>query len=64
MFGDLPKEESSPLEQGDHPKLDQTKECGPEYIRKYQTMIGSLQWLISLGRFDVFTATMSRSSTE
>jgi hypothetical protein len=61
MFGELPKEESSPLEQGDHPELDQTKECGPEDIRKYQTMIGSLQWLISLGRFDVFTATMSMS---
>jgi hypothetical protein len=59
MFGELPREYSSPLEQNDHPELDQSKECGAEDARKYLHMIGSLQWLISLGRFDIYPATMT-----
>ena len=61
MYGELPKEQKTPLEKGDHPELDDSELCGPNGIRKYQSMIGALQWLVSLGRFDVFTATMSMS---
>jgi hypothetical protein len=32
-----------------------------EGIKKYQIMIGSLQWTVSLGRFDIQTATMTMS---
>jgi hypothetical protein len=32
-----------------------------EGIRKYQSMIGELQWAISLGRFDIQTAVMTMS---
>jgi hypothetical protein len=38
--------------------------AGPEFgegIKRYQTMIGCLQWAVSLGRFDIQTAVMTMS---
>ena len=61
MYGEQPKEYSTPLEKGDHPELDTSELCDAKGITDYMHMTGSLQWLISLGRFDVFTATMSMS---
>jgi Reverse transcriptase (RNA-dependent DNA polymerase) len=61
MFGTKPKEYVSPLEKGDHPEADTTEELDLEGIKKYQTMIGCLQWAVSLGRFDIHTATMTMS---
>jgi len=61
MFGELPKTYVSPLEQNDHPELDQSKPCTPEQITQYQSLIGALQWLISLGKFDIFSAVMTMS---
>ena len=53
MFGANPKGNiSSPLEKGDHPKLDNTHLLDEDGIAKYQSPIGSLQWAISLGQFD------------
>ena len=56
------KERGVPLVGGDHPELDESPLLGPEDIRKYQSLIGALQWLITLGRFDinVHVMTMSR----
>ena len=61
MFGSKPREYTSPLEKGDHPEVDTSDELDEEGIKKYQTMIGCLQWAISLGRFDIQTATMTMS---
>jgi len=61
MFGELPKTYVSPLEQNDPPELDQSKPCTPEQITQYQSLIGALQWLISLGKFDIFCAVMTMS---
>ena len=61
MFGSKPKEYTSPLEKGDHPEIDTSEELDEEGKKKYQTMIGCLQWMISLGRFDIHTATMTMS---
>ena len=61
MFGTQPREYTSPLEKGDHPEVDTSDELDEEGIKKYQTMIGCLQWAISLGRFDIQTATMTMS---
>ena len=61
MFGSKPREYTSPLEKGDHPEIDTSDELDEEGIKKYQTMIGCLQWAISLGRFDIQTATMTMS---
>ena len=62
MYGVKPKQYSSPLESGDHPELDTSEELDPKDAKKYQSMIGSLQWAISLGRFDICTAVMTLSS--
>jgi hypothetical protein len=62
MFGSKPREYTSPFEKGEHPEVDTSEELDEEGIKKYQTMIGCLQWAISLGRFDIQTATMTMSS--
>jgi hypothetical protein len=61
FFQEKPKEYVSPLKKGDHPELDSSDFVDGEGIAQYQTMIGQLQWCISLGRFDIFTSTMSMS---
>jgi Reverse transcriptase (RNA-dependent DNA polymerase) len=61
MFGCQPKEYTLPLEKGDHPEIEQSEELDNDGIKKYQTMIGCVQWAVSLGRFDVQTATMTMS---
>jgi hypothetical protein len=63
MFGTkLGKRPYSPLEEGDHPELDTSSFLCEDDILKYQSLIGQLQWLITLGRFDIQTAVMTMSS--
>ena len=63
MFGEKPKEiYTSPLEKGDHPELDTSDLLDADGIQKYQSMIGAMQWAISISRFDIATAVMSLSS--
>ncbi len=63
MFGTKPKQTyTSPLEKGDHPELDDTCELDIEGVKKYQSLIGALQWAISIGRFDISTAVMTMST--
>ena len=63
MFGEKPKTiYTSPLEKGDHPELDTSDELDMDGIKKYQSLIGALQWVITLGRFDIATAVMTLSS--
>ncbi len=63
MFGEKPRHTvTSPLEKGDHPELDTSEELDVEGIKKYQSLIGAMQWAVSLGRFDVTTAVMTMSS--
>jgi hypothetical protein len=46
---------------GDHPELDTSELCTEEQISQYQSMIGSLQWIVTIGRFDIHTAVMTMS---
>ena len=63
LFGEKPKElYSSPLEKGDHPELNTSDLLDADGIQKYQSMIGAMQWAISIGRFDIATAIMFLSS--
>jgi hypothetical protein len=52
---------TSPLDKGDHPELDTSELCSEEQIYQYQSMIGSLQWIVTIGRFDVHTSVMNMS---
>ena len=63
MFGCKPRMTySSPLEPNDHPELDTTPFLDDNDIQKYQSMLGALQWVVTLGRFDVATAVMTMGS--
>ena len=60
MFGEKPKAlYTSPLEKGDHPELDTSDMLDSDGISKYQSLIGSLQWSVSIGRLDITTAVMT-----
>ena len=61
MFNEPPQKSRLPLEKGDHPELDNLDFCSHEDTKKYQSMIGALQWLVSLGQFAIQTAVMSMS---
>ena len=63
MFGEKPRQKyQSPLEKNDHPELDTSPLLSEDGISQYQSLIGILQWTITLGRFDVGTSVMSMSS--
>jgi hypothetical protein len=52
---------TAPLDKGDHLDLDTSELCTEEHISQYQSMIGSLQWIVTIGRFDIHTAIMTMS---
>ena len=63
IFGGKPKTRAmSPLEQNDHPELDDSEFLNEEGIQQYQSLIGMLQWTIALGRYDIACAVMTMSS--
>jgi hypothetical protein len=46
---------TSPLEKGDHPELDTSKLCTQEHTMQYHSMIVALQWMVTIGWFDINT---------
>ena len=62
LFGTTPSHKvQPPLEKNDHPELDESPLLDADGVAKYQSLIGTLQWTITLGRFDVGTAVMTMS---
>jgi hypothetical protein len=62
MIGEPPKQNvSSPLDKGDHPELDTSEFLDAKGIKTYKSMIGALQWMVTIGQFDILTAVMSMS---
>ena len=61
MFKEKPRKSRPPLEGEDHPELDTSELCDEHQTKQFQTLIGQLQWLISLGRFDIAVHVMSLS---
>ena len=43
----------TPIEKNDHPELDTSEILEGQEVNHYLTMVGQLQWLITLGRFDI-----------
>ena len=63
LFGYMQdKKHRSPLPDGDHPELDTSAFLDEENSVRYQSLVGSMQWAISIGRWDIQTAVMSMSS--
>lgn len=61
IFGSLPRKAHSPLVQNDHPELDTSDLLEYEDIKIYQSLIGALQWVIQIGRWDITTSVMTMS---
>ena len=51
-----------PLKRVDYPELDDSELLDANGTQQYQSLIGSMQWAISLGQFDIATAVISMSS--
>ena len=63
MFGEKPKTRcKSPLEKDDHPETDISDLLDVEGIQQYQSLIGSLQWTVSLRCYNIMCAIMTMSS--
>ena len=62
LFGEKPNQNMmSPIEKGDHPEMDTSEFLDPEKVKIYQSLIGALQWVVTIGRFDVMTAVVTLS---
>ena len=61
IFGKNPRLAQSPLIKGDHPELDTSDLLDDEWVKIYQSLIGALQWVIQIGRWDISTAVMTLS---
>lgn len=61
IFGSMPRPAASPLFPNDHPELDTSDLLDFEMTKIYQSLIGSLQWVIQIGRFDITTHVMTMS---
>jgi hypothetical protein len=63
LFGESPLHCSqSPLESNDHPEIDSSEFLGEDYIQKYQSLIGAMQWAISIRSFDIAVHVITMSS--
>jgi hypothetical protein len=63
LFGESPLHHSqSPLESNNHPEIDSSKFLSLDDIQKYQSLIGAMQWAISIGHFDITVRVITMSS--
>jgi len=61
IYGTWPKPATSPLVTGDHPELDTLELLNEDDQKICQSLVGALQWVIQIGRFDIQTAVMTLS---
>jgi hypothetical protein len=62
LYGEKPRKASSPLEQNDHPEMDDSPFLGQDETQQFQSLIGAMQWAVLIGTIDIATAVMSLSS--
>ena len=60
-MGSMPPKYRSPMEKDAHPELDTSDPLKEDGIKRYQSLIGALQWCVTLGRFDIACAVMTMS---
>ena len=59
-YGEIRKEKT-PMTAGDHPELDDSPLLNEDQITHYQSIIGTLQWIVTSGRLDITFAVASLS---
>ena len=65
LFGGGPFHKArTPMSEHYHPETDDTKLLGREDMTRYRALLGSANWIVTLGRFDIAyaTSTMARFS--
>jgi hypothetical protein len=62
LYGEKPRKVSSPLEQNDHPEMDNSPFLRQDETQQFESLIGAMQWAVLIGRLDIVTAVMSLSS--
>jgi hypothetical protein len=63
MFNENPPSKAnSALDINDHPEVNTSEFLDEDGIQQYQSLIGSMQWAISIGHFDIAVHVMSMSS--
>jgi hypothetical protein len=62
LYGEKPRNASSPLEENDHPEMVKSPFLRQDKTQQFQSLIGAMQWAVSIGRLDIATAVMSLSS--
>jgi len=63
LFGMKPSTKPlSPLEKRDHPEINNSEFLDGKGTQTYQSLVGALQWSISIGGFDIAMAVMTMSS--
>jgi hypothetical protein len=50
------------MQEKDHPDLDLSPELDLTGIRQFQSLIGALQWLVTLGRFYILIGVATMGS--
>lgn len=59
IFGQKPTQDiKSPLEKNDHPELDDSPFLDDKWTQIYQSIIGSTQWTVSTGHFELNSTIM------
>ena len=53
------KSEQTPMIESDHPELDESELCTPLQHSHFRALVGSANWCITLGRFDIAFAIQS-----
>jgi hypothetical protein len=61
VFGEKPKPSAVPADKGDHPEIDMSEELDHNGMKLYQSLIGALQWVVSLCQFDIAVAVITLS---
>jgi hypothetical protein len=62
LYGEKPRKASSPLEQNDHPEMEDSPFLRQDETQQFQSLIGAMQWAVSIERLHIATAVMSLSS--
>ena len=61
MTGSLPHKANVPMHPDTHPELDMSEFLDEKGCELVQSLIGMLQWTVTLGRFDIACAVMTLS---
>jgi len=62
IFNEIPTPKNAPMPEKDHPELDNSPLLDTHGIHIFQSLMGALQWAITIGRFDIHPGVTSLSS--